>query len=183
MPQIETARLLLRPFTLSDAPAYYDAVMCDPDVRRFLPGGAPLPRERAVPIMQHFIGQWAAYGFGGLAVIYQEDEHLIGQCGLQFIPNTDKIEIFYALAKAYWGQGLASEAAHACLRFGFETHEFPQINALFVPGNTASERVMIKLGMTYQGVLHAYETDLPWYAIMREAFEPGAVPYIYHADT
>ncbi|MCD4686941.1 MAG: GNAT family N-acetyltransferase [Anaerolineae bacterium] len=182
MPRIETARLVLRPFVLEDADAYYHAVMCDPDVRRFLPGGQSLPRERAVPIMEHFIAQWAMYGFGGMAVLHKSDAQLIGQCGLQFIPDTDKIEVFYALAKVYWGQGLAPEAARACLHFGFEERGFDQINALFMPGNTGSERVMIKLGMTHQGLLYAYDTELPWYAIVRAAFEPGNTPYIYHAE-
>ena len=177
MPLIETARLRLRTFTLDDAEAYYHAIMCDPDVRRYLPGGQPLPRERAEPILRFFTDYWDSHHMGGLAIIHKAENRLIGQCGLQFIPNTTEVEVYYALAKAYWGQGIAPEAAHACLRYGFEVLHLDQIVALFMPGNTASERVMIKLGMTTQSTRRAYDADLSCYAITREAFDPGDDPY------
>jgi RimJ/RimL family protein N-acetyltransferase len=180
MPDIETARLRLRPFTPRDADAYYLAVMCDPDVRRYLPGGQPLPRERAELIMGRFQDHWDQHGFGGWAVIHRADDLLIGQCGLQYIPGMTEVEVFYALAKAFWGQGLAPEAAHAALRYGFETLHLDRIVAIFMPGNQASERVMIKIGMTYQGIKHVYETDLPFYAITRAEFRPGDAPYLLH---
>ncbi len=47
MPQLETDRLLLRPFTLDDVDAYYTAIRSDPDVMRYLPGSEPRPREDA----------------------------------------------------------------------------------------------------------------------------------------
>jgi ribosomal-protein-alanine N-acetyltransferase len=177
MPEIETARLRLRPLILDDADAYYLAVMCDPDVRRYLPGGQPLPRDRAEPIIERFQNYWDQHGFGGWAVIHKADDRLIGQCGLQYLPGTTEVEVYYALAKAYWGQGFAPEAAHATLRYGFETLNFDRIVAVFVPGNHASERVMIKIGMTYQGIKHAYETDLPFYSINCAEFQPGDAPY------
>jgi RimJ/RimL family protein N-acetyltransferase len=177
MPEIETARLRLRLFTLGDAEAYYQALMCDPDVRRYLPGRQPLPRERAEPIMGRFRDHWDQHGFGGWAVIHKADDRLIGQCGLQYVPGAPDVEVFYGLAKAYWRQGFAPEAAHAALRYGFETLNFDRIVAVFVPDNRASERVMIKIGMTYQGIRHAYETDLPYYAITRAEFQPGDAPY------
>jgi RimJ/RimL family protein N-acetyltransferase len=177
VPEIETARLRLRPFTLDDADAYYQVLMCDPDVQRYLPGGQPLPRDHAEPIMRRFQDHWDQRGFGGWAVIHKADHRLIGQCGLQCLPGTTEVEVFYALAKAYWGQGVAPEAAHAALRYGFETLNFDRIVAVFVPDNHASERVMIKIGMTYQGIKHAYETDLPFYSISHAEFQPGDAPY------
>lgn len=177
MAEIETARLRLQVPTLDDADAYYQAVMCDPDVRRYLPGGQPLPRERAEPILQRFIDQWPANRFGGWMLIHAAENRLIGQCGLQFVPNLTDVEVFYALAKAYWGQGLVTEAAHAALRYGFETIGLDRIVAFFLPGNIGSERVMIKIGMTYQGFRHVYDMDLPCYAITRAEFRPGDAPY------
>jgi RimJ/RimL family protein N-acetyltransferase len=55
MPEIETARLRLRPFTLDDLDDYYTAIRSDPDVMRFLPGGQPQPRERAEQVIRFFI--------------------------------------------------------------------------------------------------------------------------------
>ncbi len=178
MPVIETARLRLRDFTLNDADDYYQAIMCDPDVRRYLPGGHPLPRDHAESILRFFIEYWDTHHMGGLAIIHKAENRLIGQCGLQVVPGTeDEVEVYYALAKACWGQGIAPEAAHACLRYGFESLNLDRIVALFMPENKASERVMVKIGMTYQGVRLAYGTELPWYAITRSEFNVGDTPY------
>lgn len=178
MAEIETARLRLRLFTLADADDYYQAVMCDPDVRRYLPGGQPLPRERAEPILQKYIDQWRQHRFGGLAMVHKEDGKLVGQVGLQHVPDLPaEVEVFYALAQSCWGKGLTPEAAHAMLRYGFEAIGLDRIVAFFMPGNKASERVMIKIGMTYQGERHVYSTDLPCYAITHDEFKPGDAPY------
>ncbi|NDJ75254.1 MAG: GNAT family N-acetyltransferase [Chloroflexi bacterium] len=170
MPEITTARLRLRAFTLDDVPAYHAAVFSDPDVMRYLPGGEPRPLEAAEKAVQHFTASWQQHDLGLWAVIQRADDTLIGHCGLQYIPDTPYIEVGYVLAKPYWGQGLATEAARAALRFGFEQRGLDRIVAVFVPENTGSERVMIKLGMKNQGLLQAYGTDLPCYTITREAF-------------
>ncbi|MBN1565140.1 MAG: GNAT family N-acetyltransferase [Anaerolineae bacterium] len=152
--------------------------MCDPDVRRYLPGGQPLTREQAERSVHHFIAYWHTNQMGSFAIIQQADDIMIGQCGLEIVPGMDgEVEVHYALAKAYWGQGFAPEAARACLRYGFEVLNLPQIVALFMPENKASEKVMLKLGMTYQGVRAAYDTELPCYVLARDDFDPGDAPY------
>jgi len=126
------------PFTPDDEAAYYHAVLSDPDVMRYLPSGLPLPKERTRPILQRFMDFWTQHGFGLWAVIHRADQKLIGHCGLQFIPETTDVEVAYALAKAYWGIGLAPEAAHAALRYGFEQLKLDQIVAVAMPQNAAS---------------------------------------------
>ena len=177
MPEIETARLRLRPFTPDDLDEYYAAIRSDPDVMRYLPGGQPQPRERVEQVIRFFIDYWRDHNHGGFAIIHRAEGKLIGQCGLQIIPGQTDVELFYALAKPYWGRGYAAEAGHACLRFGFESAGLDRIFAMFVPDNTASERVMIKLGMKPVGLYAAYNTNLPCYAIARDDFQPGAAPY------
>ena len=109
MPTIETARLRLRLFTLDDTDAYYQAIMRDPDVQRFLPSGQPQPRDHAESTLRFFIDYWGAHQMGGFAIIQQADDTLIGQCGLQYIPGAeDEVEVYYALAKAYWSQGTSN---------------------------------------------------------------------------
>jgi RimJ/RimL family protein N-acetyltransferase len=177
MPEIETARLRLRPFTLDDLDEYYATIRSDPDVMRYLPGGQPQSHEHAEKVIRFFIDYWRDHDHGGFAVIHEADGKLIGQCGLQIIPGQTDVELFYALAKPYWGHGYAAEAGHACLRYGFETAGLDRIFAMFVPENTASERVMIKLGMTSVGLYAAYDTHLPCYTIVRDEFQPGDAPY------
>ncbi|MBX3086607.1 MAG: GNAT family N-acetyltransferase, partial [Anaerolineae bacterium] len=88
-------------------------------------------------------------------VVHRADNALMGQCGLNRLPD-GAVEVFYALAKGYWGQGLATEAAHAAVEYGFEVVKLLQIIALAYPDNTASRHVIEKLGMRYQGTTDRY---------------------------
>ena len=177
MPVIETARLRLRPLTLDDAEAYYTAILSDPDVMRYLPGGTTLPRDRAEFTIQRQIDNWARDGIGLWAVVRAGDGRLIGHCGLMHLPDSTEIEVAYALTQDVWGQGFAPEAARAALRFGFEERGFARIVAVAVPANVASQRVMEKIGMTNEGLQPAYGTELAFYSITRAVFQPGDAPY------
>lgn len=179
---LKTARLRLRPFVLDDLDDYYRATRSDPDVMRFLPGGKPQTIEQTEQSLRRIMAHWDRHGFAMMAVIHAADDVVIGHCGLQYLPDLPDIEVGYALAKAYWGQGLATEAARACLRYGFETIGLDHIVAIFMPENTASERVMIKLGMRTEGTRHVYGMDMPWYTISRDDFDPGDAPYALVRD-
>jgi RimJ/RimL family protein N-acetyltransferase len=182
MPTIDTARLRLRPFSPDDAPAYHAAVLSDADVMRYLPTGEPLPAAHTGPVLDRIRDHWEQYSYGLWAVIHRADDRLIGHCGLHMLPEGTDVEVAYALAKAYWGQGLAAEAARASLRYGFETLGLERIIAVAMPANTPSLRVMEKIGMAYQGVIPAYGTELPGYALARAAFQPGDAPYTLRDD-
>jgi RimJ/RimL family protein N-acetyltransferase len=177
MAELETARLRLRPFKLDDVDAFYQAITCDPDVMRYLPGGVPRSPERTAEMIQNYMKHWQQRGFGVWAVLHKADDKLIGHCGVQTLVETNENELIYAVAKPYWGQGLISEGAHACLRCGFEEFGFDRIVAVAVAENTASRRVMVKIGMTYEKMASVYGTVLPYYAIQREQFDPGEAPY------
>jgi ribosomal-protein-alanine N-acetyltransferase len=79
-----------------------------------------------------------------------DTSQMIGFCGLQPLANTPDIEIGWWLAPSHWGCGLATEAARAFLRDGFERVGLQRIVAVAHPDNRASRRVMEKLGMQYQ---------------------------------
>ena len=169
MPEIETARLRLRLFRHEDVDALA-AMFSKPAVMRFLPGGQPIPRERIPAGIERRINDWATRGFGLFALDDKATGALIGQAGLFPLEDTAEIEVAYLLDEPYWGQGLATEAARACLGFGFETLHLSRIVAVAVPANRASTRVMEKLGMAYQGPAHHYGLDVARYAITRESF-------------
>lgn len=179
MATIETARLLMRPHRLEDAAGLHEQVFGDPTAMRYLPGGAPISIEKTGAMVRYYLDYEARHGFGALTVILKETGAIIGQAGLQQIPPADEeIEVMYALGRAYWGRGLASEAAHACLRYGFETLGLDHIVAVAIPENTASCRVMEKIGMICEGITNRYyNTDLVCYSIRRAAFYPGEAAY------
>lgn len=114
-------------------------------------------------------------------MVLKESGELIGHCGLQFIHVTPEVEVTYGLAKAYWRMRLASEAARACLRYGFAQLKLDRIYALADPGNIGSHRVMERVGMRYDKTEYykddLYEGDLIYYAISREEYEPDGSGY------
>lgn len=155
MISLETPRLRLRPFTLDDTPAYHQAVYGDADVMRYLPGGAPRPFERMTDIIGWMNSHWETQKLGGLAVIDKTSDTLIGHAGLSPL-HEGGVEIFYALAKPYWGKGLTTEAARSIAGYAFSGAGLETLLALAVPENTASRRVMEKIGMTFQGLTTKY---------------------------
>lgn len=181
IPVLETPRLRLRPFRPDDLDAYHTAVYSDADVTRFLPGGAPRPIDRTRDLIAAFNANWAAHGIGGLAVILKDGERLIGHCGLiqvgiSSLPDPEA-EVFYAIGKEHWGQGLVPEAARAVIEDGFTRAGLDRIIALAVPANSASRRVMEKLGMAYEGLTSRYyNAELACYGLSRDAWRAARSP-------
>ena len=145
-----TPRLLLRPWRDEDFEPFR-ALNADPQVREFFPGtlSAAQSDTEAARIRQH----QAERGFTFWAVELPGIAPFIGITGL-VVPGftahfTPCVEIGWRIAKDYWGQGYATEAANAALDFGFSQFGLAEIVALTVPANTRSRRVMEKLGMTH----------------------------------
>jgi len=180
LPEIETERLLLRQFASADLDVYAESVFADPDVTRFLPKRDIPPRERAERVLKYFSEHWQKYSFGDWAVTGKADGQLIGHCGLNFVPEVGEVEVEYALAKAYWGRGIGTEAARACLHYGFETLRLERIIALADPQNIASWRVMEKAGLTYQKEVFFFGMQLVYYQILRQQFQISTLPYRIH---
>jgi len=178
---IETARLILRPFAPEDLDRLA-AILADPGVVRYLPGGNPRTREQTDKTLQFIIGHWEQYGFGWWAITHKASRELIGWCGLKLIDTTREVEVLYLFARPYWGRGYATEAASASLRYGFQELGLDRIIALAVPENVVSRRVMEKLGMQYERTANYYNLDLAVYAITRQAFHPGQAAYILTRD-
>ncbi len=178
-PTLETPRLILRPFVPADLDRLAE-ILADPDVMRYLPGGAPRTREQSHKTLDFITDHWEQYGFGWWAVALKTTGELIGWCGLKLVETTGETEVLYMFAQSVWGQGYASEAARASLRYGFEELKLDRVIAVAVPENLASRRVMEKIGMQYQGIAFYYNSDLACYSISRQAFEPGGVTYLLH---
>lgn len=180
MPDIETERLLLRRFTPDDdADVMYERVYTDPDVMRYVqPTGWPHPREESAAFLARVNAFFDEHGFGQWAVEHKVEGRLLGYCGLKFLHKTTEVELLYGLDKDYWGQGLATEAARAALRYGFEEARLSYIVAVALPENAGSRRVLEKAGMRYEGRARHYDFEVVRYALRREEFAPGPDKYI-----
>ena len=161
---IETARLIIRSFTLQDAPALHERVFGDDEAMRFIPRGASPSVERTRASIERFMRHEREHGFGLWAVDLKETGELIGDTGLYLVQGVGpEVEVAYHYGKQWWGQGYATEAATACLRFGFTECGLDDIIAICFPEHAASRRVMEKAGMRYVGPARYYDLDLVKY--------------------
>ena len=154
---LESKRLLFRSHEAADLDAFC-AMEADAEVRRYV-GVAPRTREAAEQrfwerAMQPVEGRLAMW-----ATVLKEDGRYVGRCGLypnirggQKVPG-EAVLAFY-IARQFWGQGFASEAGHAFVEFGFEELKLERIVTAVQVENTASIRVLEKLGF----VVTSHET-------------------------
>lgn len=145
---MKTSRLKLRQWRGADHQPF--AELCaDPRVMRYFP--APLNEEQARASIERFTAHIVEWGYGFWAVERRDNQQFIGFVGLNNIDGgfsfAPGVEIGWRLTKSAWGQGLATEAARAALQFGFEQARLPAIIAMTSVHNSASERVMVRLGM------------------------------------
>ncbi len=145
---IQTSRLTLRPFELTDADALY-ALQRDKSVTRYA-GGAKT-RAESGESLRRIIDRTADGGFGPLALQERASSAVIGWCGVQLMRGTGQYEVIYALQVAQWGKGLASEAAKKLLGIAFRLVEpgIEEIFALVYPQNLKSILVLKRLGMVF----------------------------------
>ena len=145
---IETERLLLRKFTVEDAPLIYELNL-DPDVIRYTYDPVKDIEHATHVLEQVILPQYALYNHGRWAVHLKPQLEFIGWCGLKCIPQRDEIDLGYRFKKQYWGKGYATEAAYACIQYGFKKLDLKRIFGRAIPENTASLHVLEKCGMTF----------------------------------
>jgi len=120
LPLIRTEQLIMRSWTEDDVDALHQ-LWIDPDVRRYLGDDIAITRERAAGVVRAHFESVATRGIGYWALHPADEEPLVGFCGFRGIEETPEIEIVHGLLPAYWGRGLATEAARAALNYLWET--------------------------------------------------------------
>ena len=148
---IETPRLLLRQWKASDYEPYI-RLNQDSDVMEFFPSVSA--KDETLAQIHRFIVHIDQYGYGFFAVERKDNGQFIGFTGLSYTrfeaSFTPCVEVGWRLSKSDWGQGFATEAALACLGFGFGSIGLGEIYAFTSIHNKRSEQVMLKIGMVKQ---------------------------------
>ena len=178
MAAIETARLYLRRLQTADLDDYYQCIYADPDVMRTLLPLSPISRaEFDTRVPTFMVEPWAVHGFGPWAMIHKPDNQFIGHCGLRYWPGSSDVEVLYALARRYWGQGLATEGARTSLRYGFEHLKLERIIAVALVDNHASRRVMEKIGLRYEKTFQFLALTVAGYSLSRTDYQEDDTQY------
>ena len=145
----ETDRLLVRQYVEEDAEAFF-RLNTDPEVLRYVPDQALQSVDQARQLLiDHPIADYRKHGFGRGACILKSTGEQIGFAGLKHLEELGGVDVAYRLLPAYWGQGLATEAARESVRYGFAELGLRRIIGLVMPENIASARVLEKAGLRY----------------------------------
>lgn len=172
-PIITTERLILRPFTMDDAPDV-QRLAGDRDIAS-THAGIPHPYEDGmaeewISTHQERFDKGEAVAF---AITHGKQGYLIGSIGLNIAKEFDRADFGYWIGKPYWNQGYCIEAAQAVMKYGFEVLGLNRISAGYITRNPASGCIMQKIGMKHEGCLRQHSKkwgnydDLELYAILR----------------
>lgn len=157
--QLETERLRLRLFNYDDIQIMFE-LGTDPEIIRY---AEPEPLKDLQEARQRLeegpLSDYEKHGYGRFAVELKETGKVIGFCGIKYIEEIDLPEVGYRYLTEYWGRGIATEAARACVEFARDDLKIKKLVALIIPENTASIRVAEKLGMTKGPLIHVYDED------------------------
>jgi RimJ/RimL family protein N-acetyltransferase len=167
MTVLTTNRLLLRKLTFDDAPFVFDLVN-DPLWIRFIGdrGVRTLDDARGY-IEQGPMTMYAREGFGLYLVELQVSHSPIGLCGLIRRAGLQDVDIGYAFAEPFRGQGYAYEAAAAVIRSAKDVTKLTRVVAIVSPDNVASIKLLEKLGMHFEHTVRLPddEDDVKLYAL------------------
>ena len=178
--RIETPRLVLRPFRHADAPDLF-AMYSDPQVFRHIPVGDWKHLDEAHQRIARDVNMMAEGTYVRLAVERREDARVVGEVLLfNFAPESRRAEIGYALARNAWGCGYVAEALPPLVDFGFRDLDLNRIEAIIDPRNTASAKVLQRLGFRHEGTLREHwvvrgeTTDSGIWGLLRAQWKPSA---------
>jgi [ribosomal protein S5]-alanine N-acetyltransferase len=160
LPILATARLVLRPFTLDDAPDVQRLAGAREVASTTINVPHPYELESAVGWIGTHAESFARGKGMTLAITLRESGALCGAIGLTMRPEHARAEMGYWVGVPYWGRGYCTEAAAAVLRHAFGVLGLHRVHASHLTRNPASGRVMQKIGMRHEG--HLREHFLKW---------------------
>ena len=173
-PELETENLLLRQVDQSDAKDIYQH-FSDENILKYHDLEAFTNIEQARKIIASFYERFHGNQMVRWGIAKKEDNIIIGTCGYHnWLQKSFQAEIGYELSQAYWRKGIMTEALTAIIKFGFEKMELNRIAATVMLGNTASMKLLEKLGFIEEGILREYGFwkgefhDLKMFALLKK---------------
>lgn len=169
---LETKRLIIN----TPEPANFDnlfALQSDADVMEYL-GQGVRTRTEVMTGLEKAIAHQKKHGFSLGSVFEKETGAFVGRAGLIYLAYDDTqpdIEVGYALTKAAWNKGYATELANSLINWGFHHLPVKRFVAVINPKNDRSRRVLEKVGMSYVGCTQYWNKDVALYEIVKPVID------------
>lgn len=177
IPSFETERIILRKITMDDLEDMFE-YGSDEEVSKYVTWDRHKTTNDTKEFIEYVLGRYENGELAPWGIELKENGKFIGTVDfVSWSPHHNNAEIGYVLSKPYWGKGITTEAANELIRFGFEKMDLVRIQARCFMENRGSERVMEKLGMTYEGVIRkgmftkGEHRDLKLYSLLKEEFD------------
>lgn len=144
----ETPRCTLREMCEADVDGLYE-LYSSPNVTRYTEGLFPEKEQERQYIKDYIENVYKYYGFGTWLIHRKEDGNLIGRAGFSYRPGYEEAELGFVVGEPFWRQGYAYEVCSHLMILAAQVYEFEQVQALVKKENTASIRLLEKLGFYY----------------------------------
>lgn len=150
--KLESERLILRAFSVSDAEDMYNNWATDPEVTKYLTWQPHESVDMTRDILTSWVESYDRLDSYQWAMVVKDTNRLVGSIGLVNHSNLNEhAEVGYCCSRSIWGQGYMTEALKTVNDFLFNQVSFERISAIHYAENIASGRVMQKVGMQYEG--------------------------------
>lgn len=164
LPEIETARLVLKPPKLGDEKPLNQAINRSlPELQRWMPWAKDPRMQPTIRYVENGIASWSSEAPRDfpMVVIHKESQKIIGASGFndRSKPEVPLFEIGYWLETAFTGQGIATEMVKALTCFAFQSFHAARVQIVTQVGNEASRRVAERCGFILEATLRNYCVD------------------------
>lgn len=174
IPILETERLILRKICIDDAEDMFNYAS-DPQVSRYVTWPTHQTLEDTLNFLRFVEEQYAKHTMVNWGIVLKDSNTFIGTVGyVQWNKSSNWAEVGYALSREYWGQAIMTEALKPIIQVGFDQMGLNRVEARCNPKNIGSERVMQKVGMSFEGLsrqklyVKGVYQDLKMYAVLKE---------------
>ncbi len=150
---LETERLILRPFCLNDAEDMFDNWASDDEVTRYLSWPTHKSVDDSISFINFCLKRYHELSFYNWAIELKDTHEVIGNIAfVNVFEELNSVELGWVIGRPHWGRGYAPEAANKILDVLFDQVDVNCIFAKHDINNPKSGKAMQKLGMTYEGV-------------------------------
>jgi ribosomal-protein-alanine N-acetyltransferase len=174
---LQTGRLTLRPFSLSDAPAMFANWACDPEVTRYLTWPTHTDAGISATVLADWVPRYAEPTWYQWAIVPRDVGEPIGSiAAVRMDENVQSVHVGYCIGRRWWRMGYTSEALAELLRFFFEEAGALRVDSRHDPRNPASGAVMRRCGMTLEGTMRQADRnnqgicDCAMYGVLRDEY-------------